>query len=165
MPDRHASSRAVADHAASVLDTLRVSVLLPLPLAGAYDYLAPRDMALRPGDFVAAPLGRNQSLGVVWGDAAGDVAPPKLKRVMARLDAPPMPESLRRLVDWLASYTVSPPGAVLRMAMSVPEALHPGRAITGYALTDAGRAALAAGTALTPARRRVLEALADGPPA
>jgi len=165
MPDRHASSRAAADHAAIALDDVRVSVLLPLPLAGAYDYLAPREWALQPGHFVAAPLGRNQTLGVVWGEAAGDVAPAKLKRVSERLDAPPMPDSLRRLVDWVASYTLAPPGAVLRMAMSVPDALHPGHAITGYALTARGRAALAAETALTPARRRVLQALADGPPA
>jgi primosomal protein N' (replication factor Y) (superfamily II helicase) len=165
MPDRHASSRAAADHAAIALDDVRVSVLLPLPLAGAYDYLAPRAWALKPGDFVAAPLGRNETLGVVWGEAAGDVAPAKLKRVIERLDAPPMPDSLRRLVDWVASYTLAPSGAVLRMAMSVPDALYPGRPIIGYALTARGRAALAAETELTPARRRVLQALADGPPA
>jgi primosomal protein N' (replication factor Y) (superfamily II helicase) len=165
MPDRHASSRAAADHAVIALDDVRVSVLLPLPLAGAYDYLAPREWALKPGDFVAVPLGRNETLGAVWGEAAGDVAPAKLKRVIERLDAPPMPDSLRRLVDWVASYTLAPPGAVLRMAMSVPDALYPGHKITGYALTARGRAALAAETELTPARRRVLQALADGPPA
>jgi primosomal protein N' (replication factor Y) (superfamily II helicase) len=54
---------------------------------------------------------------------------------------------------------------VLRMAMSVPDALYPGHKIAGYALTARGRAALAAETELTPARRRVLQALADGPPA
>ena len=75
-----------------------------------------------------------------------------------------MPEALRRLIDWVAAYTVAPPGAVLRMAMSVADALYPSRAITGYALTQRGHAALVEARALTPARRRVLQALAEGPP-
>jgi primosomal protein N' (replication factor Y) len=165
MPDRHASSSAAADGAASARCEDRVSVLLPLPLAGAYDYLAPREMVLKPGDFVVVPLGRTQSLGVVWGAAAGDVAAAKLKPVAKRLEAPPMPEPIRRLVDWVASYTISAPGAVLRMAMSVTAALFPPRAIAGYALTPLGRAALAGDQPLTPTRRRVLRALVDGPAA
>ena len=36
-----------------------------------------------------------------------------------------MTESLRRFVDWVAAYTLAPPGAVLRMAMSAPAALEP----------------------------------------
>jgi primosomal protein N' (replication factor Y) len=165
MPDRHASSRAADERAAPAPDEPRASVLLPLPLAGAYDYLAPRGVSLQPGDFVTAPLGNNQFPGVVWGEAQGNVAPMKLKRLGERLDAPPMTHALRRLVDWVAAYTVTPPGAVLRMAMSVADALHPARPLAGYALTRRGRAALDADSPLTPARRRVLQALAEGPPA
>ncbi|HEX9490638.1 MAG TPA: hypothetical protein VF930_10145, partial [Stellaceae bacterium] len=57
MPDRHASSGAVGAPAASARAAVRLSVLLPLPLAGVYDYLAPRGLALQPGDFVVVPLG------------------------------------------------------------------------------------------------------------
>ena len=35
----------------------RVAVLLPLPLAGPYDYRVPPDLAVAAGDFVEAPLG------------------------------------------------------------------------------------------------------------
>ncbi|HIJ62552.1 MAG TPA: hypothetical protein HPQ04_07670, partial [Rhodospirillaceae bacterium] len=50
----------------------RLAVLLPLPLAGAYDYLAPDDgQPLAAGDFVRVPLGRRTVTGVVWGPAAG----------------------------------------------------------------------------------------------
>jgi primosomal protein N' (replication factor Y) len=164
MPERHASSRAVFENAGAAREEPRARVLLPLPLAGAYDYLAPPELALKPGDFVAAPLGKNELLGVVWGEATGEVAPAKLKRIVERLDAPPMPEALRRLIDWVAAYTVAPPGAVLRMAMSVSDALYPGRAIAGHALTAHGHAALAQQRALTPTRIRVLQALAEGPP-
>ena len=163
MPDRHASSRRVARVAPPERVTGRASVLLPLPLAGAYDYIVPPELALQMGDFVTVPLGRRKLVGVVWGEASGDVAAEKLKPITDRLAAPPLPEELRRLVDWLASYTLSPPGAVLRMAMSVPDALVPARPLTGYRLGARGRAALVASDAsLTPTRRRVLETLAEG---
>src|SRR6202011_610682 len=166
MPDRHASSRAVGAPAASARAAVRLSVLLPLPLAGAYDYLAPPALALEPGDFVVVPLGNRQILGVAWGEATGEVPAAKLKAVIERLPVPPMREELRRLVDWVASYTLAPAGAVLRMAMSMPDALEPARTLVGYALSERGRAALAASAeSLTPARGRVLEALAEGPPA
>src|SRR5260370_1054966 len=111
MPARHASSGAVGAPAASARAAVRLSVLLPLPLAGVYDYLAPRALALEPGDFVVVPLGSRQLLGVAWGDATGDVAAAKLKAVIERLPAPPMREELRRLIDWVASYTLAPAGA------------------------------------------------------
>ena len=165
MPDRHASSTAGANAAAVVRAPACVSVLLPLPLEGAYDYAVPRELALAPGDFVRVPLGSRNVLGVVWGAGAGGVAPAKLKSVAERLAAPPLPEAMRRLVDWVASYTLAAPGAVLRMAMSVPDALFPLRAVTGYALSARGHAVLAGADPLTPTRRRVLEALQDGPSA
>src|SRR5487761_151993 len=130
MPDRHARCAAIAT---------RVSVLLPLPLDGAYDYEVPSETALAPGDFVRVPLGRRMLEGVVWGAAKGDVEPKKLKRVIERLPAPALGEELRRFVDWVADYTLSPPGAVLRMAMSVPDALLPERAVTAFAIGEKGR--------------------------
>ncbi|HYM01887.1 MAG TPA: DEAD/DEAH box helicase family protein, partial [Stellaceae bacterium] len=143
-----------------------MSVLLPLPLAGAYDYAAPPHLSLDAGDFVVVPLGPRQVVGVVWGPSTGDVAAAKVKSVVEKLPAVPLTEELRRFVDWVASYTLSPPGAVLRMVMRVPDALLPARTTTGYALSRSGHATLAAAEAsLTAARRRVLEALKDMPPA
>ena len=103
----------------------RVSVLLPLPLAGAYDYRADPAMELAPGDLVTVPLGRQERLGVVVGPAAGDVADEKLKDVIGRASEVRLPEEVLKLVAWIADYTLSPPGAVLRMALSVPKALEP----------------------------------------
>ena len=101
----------------------RVSVLLPLPLSGAYDYGVPDGLEVAPGDFVVAPLGRRSVVGVVWDKPLGEegaapVPRERLREVEERLPAPPMPETLRRFVEWVASYTVAPWGAVLRMAIS-----------------------------------------------
>ena len=140
----------------------RLRVLLPLPLAGAYDYAAPPDLALAPGDFVVAPLGRNSFAGVVWDGPAEDAVPDaRLRAIEDRLDAPPMPEPMRRFVDWVASYTISPPGAVLRMAMSVSAALDPPTPVIAYRLAELGAAALGA-RQLTPGRKRVLATLGHG---
>lgn len=134
----------------------RVAVLLPLPLAGAYDYVVGEGMDLRPGDFVRVPLGGRQAVGVVWGAGNGDVPAAKCRPTGERLDIPPLPEASRRLVDWVAGYTLSAPGAVLKMCMSVPAALEPPpKAPVGYVPA----AARPEGLRLTPARLRALEAL------
>ena len=107
-------------------------MLLPLPLAGPYDYLVPADMSVSVGDFVSVPLGKREVKGVVWGNSSYKVLDKKIKKINALLDIPPMAEDLRKLVDWAASYTLSQPGAVLRMSMSVPSALEPLKNRTGY---------------------------------
>lgn len=137
-----------------------VRVLLPLPLADAYDYSVPDDMQVAPGHFVVVPLGKRETVGVVWSDGSGEVAPEKLRDILEVLPALPMAEPLRRFVDWVSAYTLSPPGAVLRMAMSVPSALEAPRTELIYRPSpSAGDDTLK----LTAARKRVLAALKDGP--
>ena len=44
-----------------------VKVLLPLPLADAYDYSVPDGLEVAFGHFVVVPLGKRETVGVVWG--------------------------------------------------------------------------------------------------
>jgi len=133
----------------------RVSVLLPLPLEGAYDYRLPAGLVAGPGSFVEVPLGGRVTLGVIWDDAEGQdhVAETRLRDVITVKPAPPMREPLRRLVDWVAAYTLSPPGAVLRMAMSAPAALEAPATASGWRRMPGAEARI------TPDRARALEAL------
>jgi len=133
--------------------------MLPLPLGGAYDYKAPDDLTLDVGDFVAVPLGARKATGVVWGRGEGDIPAAKLKSIIAKLDCPPLPGVSRTFVDWVARYTLSPPGAVLKMTMSVPDALIPPKPLTAYALNPD-----AADFRTTKAREKVLQVIADGRP-
>jgi primosomal protein N' (replication factor Y) (superfamily II helicase) len=158
MHERRASSAESAER--------HVSVLLPLPLTGTYDYRVPREWNLASGDFVLAPLGARRLAGVVWGDATGDVAATKIKPLAQHLDVPPLADEMRRFIDWVANYTLAAPGAVLRMAMSVPDALEPPRPLIAYRIGAQGRAALGGDDkTVTKARRRVLMAASEGPPA
>ena len=143
-------------------DDTVTSVLLPLPLKGAYDYRLEAGSGAGPGAFVTVPLGNRTIAGVIWGEARGDVDEAKLRAVSGVLDAPPLSEVSRRFVDWVARYTLSSPGAVLRMVMSTPEALEPPKPMIAYARTAPGPED--AGLRMTPARRRVLAVLEDGPP-
>ncbi|MBT3401976.1 MAG: primosomal protein N', partial [Rhodospirillaceae bacterium] len=136
-----------------------ISVLLPLPVAGPYDYKVPPDMILQPGDFVHAPLGSREMTGVVWGPAAGDVDEKKLRPITERIETRPLPEQSRRFIDWVAAYTLSAPGAVLRMALRTPDALAPPKPVTAYLAATPPE-----GLRITPARARVMDVMRDGPP-
>ncbi|MGF7173245.1 primosomal protein N' [Azospirillum doebereinerae] len=144
----------------------RVAVLLPLPLREAYDYRVPDGMALVPGDVVEVPLGPRRVIGVVWGPGAGTVESGRLKAVVRRFDVPPMTEVGRRFIEWVAAYTMTLPGSVLRMAMSVPSALEPPKPTLAY-LRKAD-AEPPPGFKMTDPRKRVLalldDTLAGGPP-
>ncbi len=139
----------------------RILVLLPLPIVGPYDYRVAPDMTLERGDFVEVPLGNRQVLGVVWGPGGSDIDEARVKDVTARCDAPSMTAAMRTFIDWIADYTLYRPGAVLRMAMSVPAALAPPRPVTVHQRSTADPPQ---GFRLTTARARVLEIAADGPP-
>jgi primosomal protein N' (replication factor Y) len=72
MPDRHASTATLpldpspdGDAAPGTAAARRVQVLLPLPLTGPYDYLAPAELAVAPGSVVRVPLARRELVGVV----------------------------------------------------------------------------------------------------
>jgi len=135
----------------------RVRVLVLQHGLGALDYAVPDGMMLSPGDIVRVPLGPRQITGVVWEAgvlAARDVPDAKMRAVVARHDVPPVTAPLRRLIDWVAGYYLSPPTSVLRMALSVPSALDGARELIEYRPTGSVPARM------TAARAAALERLA-----
>jgi primosomal protein N' (replication factor Y) (superfamily II helicase) len=129
---------------------MRAAILFPMPLPEAFDYAVPDGMVLEPGSYVIAPLGPNQRLGVVWAISEKDSG--NLKTVLQVLPAPPMPEALRRFVDWSARYLVQPPGQLLAMVLRSREALEEGPLETLVQATGE------VPPRLTPERARVLAA-------
>jgi primosomal protein N' (replication factor Y) len=137
-----------------------VPVMLPLALDGAYDYRVPEGMTVAPGEIVEVPLGPRSYPGVVWprlpGETHREVDEGRLRPIAARYDIPPLPESARRFAHWVATYTVSPVGMVLRMMLGgaaepQPEPQRIGVTLGGPA---PGR--------MTPARTRALAAAETG---
>src|SRR5436305_5395455 len=134
-----------------------VDVLVPVALNQTYSYRVPRGMALKPGDVVAVPLGPREVLAVVWAENANPDPRlhNRLKDVSDKLDVPPLKPELRSLVDWVANYTLSPRGMVLRMALRMGEHLGPERVRMGVRLVAEPP------KRMTPARRRLIEVLSD----
>jgi primosomal protein N' (replication factor Y) len=135
-----------------------VDVLIPVALDRAYSYRAPDDLELAPGDLVRVPLGARECTGVVWADNAtpNPRLDNRLRDVAAKLDIPPLRPELRKFVDWVSGYTLSPRGMVARMALRMSEHLSPERARIGIRLAGPPPARM------TAARARLLDALADG---
>ncbi len=134
-----------------------VPVLLPMPAERAYSYSVPEGMAVQPGSIVQVPLGPRLVFGVVWDGGADDrVDPKKLKAIEKVFDCPPLDAQMRRFLDWVASYTLSPPGLVARMALRAPAAFDPEPMVEGLRLTEQRP------ERLTPARQRVIATAEDG---
>ncbi len=134
-----------------------VPVLVPMPAPKAYSYAVPEGMAVEPGSIVQVPLGPRQVVGVVWdGVDDGSVDPKKLKSITQVFDCPPLAKDMRAFLDWVASYTVSPPGLVARMALRAPAAFDPEPMIEGLRLTDNRP------ERMTPARERVIATADNG---
>lgn len=94
-----------------------VRVLLPMPVGSGYDYLVPKEVMIETGAFVTVPLGRKETVGVVWAEGNGDIEASKLKEILGVLDSPPLTKTTRAFVDWVSGYTLTPPGAVLKMLL------------------------------------------------
>lgn len=92
-------------------------VLLPLPVGSGYDYLTPEGLSLQDGAFVEVPLGSKFAVGIVWGKGTADLPIQRMKTIGQVLPTPPLSEALRSFMDWMAAYTLTPPGAVLKMVM------------------------------------------------
>ena len=138
-----------------------VPVLLPLALPAPYDYLVPKGLQVEPGQFVVVPLGPVDYLGVVWprpeGEAPPKIEPKKLREIIELVDdVPPLPRISLDFADWVANYTLSSPGMVLRMMMSAGRAFDPPAQRYGVRLAGPPP------QRMTSARARVLEAAANG---
>jgi primosomal protein N' (replication factor Y) (superfamily II helicase) len=140
----------------------RVPVLLPVALDQTYDYRLPADIEVAPGMFVLVPFGAQTRIGIVWDGPVGDgdrpVPDKKLKSLTELLDVPALPASSLRFAEWVARYTLTPLGMVVRMMMGSHAVFEPVRPRFGVRAV-AGAADV---RRLTPARKRALDIAADG---
>ena len=135
--------------------------MVSAPVPRAYDYALPAGMDVSVGDYVSVPLGRRDMTGVVWALGAGDpdIDPKKIKTVLQKFSTcPPMSDAHRQFLEWVARYTMSDLGAVLKMSLSVPDALLPPKTVPAYTQADQQP------KDMTAQRQKVIDLLADGVP-
>ena len=131
-----------------------VSVLVPVAVAAPYTYRAPA--GCQAGDIVSVPLGTRDVTGVVWDDPPDQsVGHNRLRAINGTFDVPPLNAEIRRFVDWVADYTLTSRGMVLRMVLRAPKALEPEAPVPGVRLSGPPP------ERMTPARQRVLAMLQE----
>lgn len=119
-----------------------IEVALPCPLYKTFEYLAPLDSFVLPGERVEVDFARRKMIGVITVIKAESEYPrEKLKFIRTVLDATPiLSDSLLALATWMAGYYHAPIGEVFQLFL--PVALRQGKALyqveTFYQLTDRG---------------------------
>ncbi len=131
-----------------------LSVLLPVPVDRPYTYGS--DRPLEPGSVVRVPLGPREVVGCVWPDDADSLPSAKVKDIIQIYDIPPLTPSLVEFIGWVADYTFSPRGMVLRMVLRAPGALEPETPLAGV------RWAGDVPERMTAARQKVLDVAQGG---
>ncbi|MBY0356152.1 MAG: primosomal protein N' [Rickettsiales bacterium] len=138
-----------------------VQVLLPLLMDAPFEYHVPEPVEVTLGSYVMVPLGKSNKeiLGVVWSLEGSQVSPQKVKSIVRVADhIPPMRDTMRQFLEWVAWYGCASRGMVLKLALSKAGLFSEGKkeaVFTAAPLSD-GHA-----LKVTPQRQRVLDALRD----
>ena len=134
----------------------RIRCLVLNAALGPLDYKVPDGMTIELGQVVECPLGPRTIIGIVWEAErlpGGEVPVEKLRAIRGAYPIPPLPEPLRRLIEWTADYYVASLSSVARMALSSGGALKGPASITEYRLTGG------LPERMTPQRQTAMEAL------
>ncbi len=99
-----------------------VSVLLPLKFDQLLTYQA--DTALPSGTLVEVPLGKKSLIGCVWTGETQSIDDKRVKKIVQILDAPRFQQPFRDFIDWVARFTLSTRGQVLKLALREGELRH-----------------------------------------
>ena len=98
----------------------RIAVVTTEPFARFLDYLAPEG-GCKVGSFLVLPLGKRKVIGVVWGAGEGQYDLSKLRNAISVIDVPPMSYSMRKFLEAVSDYTITPLNLILRLCSRVPE--------------------------------------------
>jgi len=114
------------------------SVLLTLPLTKPYHYKVPQGMSVRYGDIVQVPFGPRKCFGVVWetSESADSINPDKLKSIVYHSPYGSLQHNHRRFIEWVAQYTMSPVGSVLKLMVPDNKALEPSKQKTMFSVNE-----------------------------
>ncbi|MBA3812976.1 MAG: primosomal protein N' [Alphaproteobacteria bacterium] len=100
---------------------VKLSVLLPLPLNGAFDY--EHSHLLPPGTLVKVSFGSRVRYGITWeGEGKPSTVPKTLKPIITAFEGVQLPEASLKFLTWVSDYTMSARGQILKMILPTPEA-------------------------------------------
>ena len=101
-----------------------IAVVTTEPFSLFLDYLAPEG-GCKVGSFLILPLGKRNVLGVVWGPGGGNYERSKLRSAASVINVPPMSYTMRRFLEVVSDYTITPLNLILRLCTRVPDLSKP----------------------------------------
>ncbi len=131
-------------------------VLVPVAVDTLYSYRIPTHLDVALGDVVDVPLGTKAD-GRPSSGRSVMAGPPISNRSNRGFDLSGLRPALRQFVDWVARWTLSPRGMVLRMVIGAALYAGPEKVRVGVRLAGPPP------QRLTPARARVIAAAEGGP--
>jgi primosomal protein N' (replication factor Y) len=112
-------------------------VLVSAPFDHTFDYEIPKDCRISRGSIVQVPFGSRQIFGVVEATKATSTTPAaKLKAIENSIEWCQLSEADLRFIAWVADYTLTPRGMILKMVLSVPPAFEAEKPQLVYAVGD-----------------------------
>ncbi|MCH2038154.1 MAG: primosomal protein N' [Rickettsiales bacterium] len=151
---------APSQEAEQTLHYYFADIMLPLPFDQAFSYQIPDALSLERGDIVKVLFRNRHYHGVVWRLWDNETLPTyKTHMVIEKVKLPPIPASLLDFIDWMAHFTISPTGMVLKLCITAKEAFKPIKPVATYSLDEAPKQ-----LRLTASRKKLLELMRDQKP-
>ena len=112
-----------------------IAVVTTEPFARFLDYLAPEG-GCKVGSFLILPLGKRKVIGVVWGAGEGNYERSKLRIATSVINVPTMSYTMRRFLEVVSDYTITPINLILRLCTRVPDLTKPSVTLKVFSLVS-----------------------------
>ena len=95
---------------------MKVPILLPNIFNFPFTYES--NIKLKIGDYVLVPFGKSKITGVVWDEFEKNINKNfSIKKVIEKLEIPPLKKSTIRFLNWFAEYNMVPKGMALKLLL------------------------------------------------
>ena len=95
---------------------MKVPVLIPNIFNHPFTYNS--DLDLKVGNYVIVPFGKSEVTGVVWNEFEKQTNKNfAIKKVLRKLDIPPLNKNTIKFLNWFSEYNMTPKGMALKLLL------------------------------------------------
>ena len=95
---------------------MKVPILIPNIFNHPFTYDS--DLKLKVGDYVIVPFGKTELTGVVWDEFEKKTNKNfKIKKILRKLDVPPLKKKTIKFLNWFSEYNMTPKGMALKLLL------------------------------------------------
>ena len=96
---------------------MKVAVLFPKIFDFPFTYESENLESLKSGDFVKAPFGSSEIIGVVWPNEQKTEKKFKIKKITKKINVKNLNSSMIKFITWFSKYNLVPLGMSLKMCL------------------------------------------------